>query len=1049
MPAPNPLDPPRIFGPPILAEEDPNRFFPDDGLSLRNAIGALDLVFGAPARSIQAGFLGARRQEPLVEIMDDVGRQLLGFGDEGFGQGEIASGLKVLEEVGLVKDRENLGNVIAGAGVDFLTDVLAFNLVGAARRFAGAPATRMADLVSKDIRVRPFREPIVKATARESRIFKSRVLDSLTTRQLGELVRQVEGSIPVSRPGRKVSREKVLQRLHRAIDRFDFEDLHVRVDRSPTKIQQALINPTATQLGQAASAMQRSLSGFLDGISPEVIRVVDFKVGKLLGSERPANYFDVKFPSSPVLKRVLPANEYQPGYTDLVLKGRESKPGLAALIPSFMNPFDHRNLLRRTGIMEPVVRRVARLQQALREDFDELNKLAGEIGLEARSDRARMLGKSIENPELYARLTAQERLFLRKVDAFEKRIAGRLKEDGTPLLDEEFFIPNYFHHRRTDIRRPAQRAFEVEMEKGWRLRFDHDIPDHLKVGFTMKRTEDSKNLDYDIIESVKAYILAANRKLHLEPLANEVGPDLRALNRRGSQNLYDSARDAIAAAFGQYGRFDGAFDDLVERLPVPEWALRTATGGIISKEHYSNATRLSVAINTAAMRARLGLSPRTTILQFFQLAVNNSLELGFWDALKGFMRQVNPVGRPIPRAAFKEVPIWNGFMKSLDQEFAPLFGKQRRAFDRIDQVLFAGIQGADNLNRGSAFWGGYSMAKRVGLSDEAAKAMGIRVSNETQFIYGKLATSSARLNPMGRVLLQFTSYATKQLSFLAQKFRRDPGTNFLRFLAMTGSLSRSWGQQIDLERDLVPMTPGDALNLVNIQRWNQLPIGESVDALVDFAKVALQETAGVAKDGMVIDPQVASENLQRAILRAWVPAGTMVDRIARFAPTFFQEEQLSPDTPEPVRQVYELARRVASGVGLTEGERKFLLTRTGAVGQEVDRFGRKIANMKGDRALLGMMGFRTKDAALERQQAKDLTFQIERINAQRGRLLREAVRAHMNGRDPSVFLIQAQDVSLASSASIMEGFRQRLENRRLTRLERIRKRRPRILELTP
>ena len=328
--------------------------------------------------------------------------------------------------------------------------------------------------------------------------------------------------------------------------------------------------------------------------------------------------------------------------------------------------------------------------------------------------------------------------------------------------------------------------------------------------------------------------------------------------------------------------------------------------------------------------------------------------------------------------------------------------------------FLARLNAFDNINRGWAYHGAVSLAKRHGMSEEMAMLQGIHASNATQFIYGKLGSSPLRSNPLGRLLTQFQSYAVKQVDFLGQQFTRDPMKNVLRFVAITGMMTRHVGKHVDIESELVPLTPGDALNLFSLKR---IPVLTGLQAIADLGTAVTEEASGMNVSGRSQDPRFVKEQAMRAVLTAMIPGGTAMARGAKYFPTL---------------------------VGM-EPETMVGMVRTGAEGAEVDKYGRKIRDITAPEAALGVLGFKTSQSKADRRIFEDIKFDTDWYNSRKGYLMTQGLRALRNGKDPMPWIREVREMTGMRIREIRKALKQRLRNRDLSLVERARKRTPKAM----
>ncbi len=1005
-------------------EPEHNQFYSPDAGLLSNTLGSLALIFGAPTRAAQGGILAASRGEDVVKGATSGG---LGYGTEGeWGKGEVVSGLELLEEMGLVEDKEHWGNIIAGIGVDLAFDMATFSFLGSAAR-AGMRTGRLGQMGFKGQRIRPWGDKFV-STDREAARIKRQFITSLDPTQQSKFIDEatsignahaqrifdLEDKLqkikltPLSKTFSEAKRfseaRKVDNEIMSLMDTFSFNNLELKLNVPDHQFQKMLYTP-------GPEALAREGGGIVDRFTQSnLFTVRDFSLSaKHLGARRPPTYFDITFPTARrFLRDVIPANLPR-RMPPTILKIRDARKtpvgkltsAISGLIPPQLSPFDFSAVLRGTGIMGPTMRGHNLTTDLISKSMAELEPFALKAGVKKLNAQDLKLGKiafqAEADPSVLSSLNKHELAFLTKRREIQDRLArSRIIDPDTGLSrqvlpEEHFRTGEYFHRIRTDTQDRVARDFMVLGEDGYKWNLVGDMPKDVHATPLFRRLDDTTNVNYSIMTEFQAYTVALARKQYMEPALKQILPDIARLNQRGAHGMFRAAQDSVQTFLGNYSAFDGWADDLLMKL------------GIDSR---NAATKLSVVSTAWAYRAMLGLNPRTTLLQLNQGLVNNTMHLGMVDSLKGFFSHVTMSGGK-QRAILKSSKINNEWMQSLDKDFARMFGRgvHKTAMDKVDKVLFSGINAFDNFNRGWAFHGGMSLAKRAGMDMESAILQGMRAANETQFIYGKLGASPLRNNPLGRVMLQFQSYSAKQLSFMARQFRRDPGTQMLRYLSMSGMMTRHVGKHIDISSELTPTTPSDIANITSFEA----PVLQPLIALWDYSVALSQEASKTPKSKRVVDPEFAKEQLSRALFSTIFPGATMFNRFAKYGPT------LSEEVP---------------------ADALLGVTRTGGKGEELDKFGRKIKDLTPAEAALGIVGFRTTESALQREEYENMRFAEKVVRSKYEYHMTEAMRDVMAGRDPSNNLRIAGIVSGKRDDMIRQGLRMRIRNRQLTVKER-------------
>jgi hypothetical protein len=246
-------------------------------------------------------------------------------------------------------------------------------------------------------------------------------------------------------------------------------------------------------------------------------------------------------------------------------------------------------------------------------------------------------------------------------------------------------------------------------------------------------------------------------------------------------------------------------------------------------------------------------------------------------------------------------------------------------------------------------------------------------------------------------------------------------------------LTRNIGKHVDITSELTPTTPGDVQNLVTLDR---IPALQGFFSLIDYGRAVAQEAAtdaGIKPIGLgnAIDKDFAKEQFFRTAFTTLFPAGTMFGRFAKYQPT------LEAADPSEAHLGVATARTIGRGAGIPfggfgEGEALSGPLRTGGVRQTIDKYGRKIGDLTPGEAALGVLGFRTTQSRLDREDVEDIAFADAFVKRRYERLMTEALRAQQSGRDPQPFLTRASTVAQKQMALVLQAFRQRVKNRSLT-----------------
>ena len=566
-----------------------NRFFPEQGGFLFKSLGLLDLIFGAPTRAVQGGIISGMRGEDIASgaWKSFIGQSL----DTGeFGKGEIASGLELLEELGVVHDKDHLGNIFAGAGIDIVSDLAMFNFLSAGRRLAGKGTTELMRMSARGARYRSFRADKYVSDMRQARHIKQIMLLNLGEEAQDDFIKQIRLHYPESKLSKsdlETVRKLVFtdfksfdanKKLNWMAGQFDVDRLDLRYVGRPSDLQHPFINPSIVEMGHAVGEIpEKATADFFETIDLHAFRVVDkFKLSQAhAGSNRQATWYDLKFPNAPrFLRDIIPAN--QPGLFPHGIELTVTPPSIASRAYhrftkwfAHVSPFDFQNVLERVGMAPLMVRGYRAFTKAQLDDFEKVEKIAGKIGLQKGTAQAERLGEAADgNLGALARTSAEELDFIgKRKELFDQKWIEAMEETGDPRL-RKFYEegglnnPNYLHHKRLDLQEKIGPAFRIESPDGASFGLADDFYSNVKVPQFLRRVDEKAKVSYDIVQEMRMYITAINRKIHLEPVIKQLLPDLNRLNQRGTASLFWAGQDFIQLFLGNYGRFDAWFDSL-------------------------------------------------------------------------------------------------------------------------------------------------------------------------------------------------------------------------------------------------------------------------------------------------------------------------------------------------------------------------------------------------------------------------------------------------------------------------------------------------------
>lgn len=322
--------------------------------------------------------------------------------------------------------------------------------------------------------------------------------------------------------------------------------------------------------------------------------------------------------------------------------------------------------------------------------------------------------------------------------------------------------------------------------------------------YVMSRSGAPAPEDISFVESMSAYIPAALKSIHLNPALKQLDAledAWRALDDAPVHKiaLIDMQRDVLLGTPSRWEKIvDTSIVRTVERL--------NNLPGVDLDVGVRPAMRMSLMMANGFYRGVLGLNVSAALNNMTQ-SVNTMAKAGVFPTIEGMGKMV--FSKQARHAAEKA---------DLSRQFARLFEENRR-FGKLkgtfDDVLFAPFNFAEFFNRGVAYHAGASKALRKGASPSKAAEAGLKMAQETQFVYDEISRSPIFRGPLGRQFGVLTSFPIKQATFLG-KMAKDEKLSLVRYFLVTGSasvaLEKGLGVKMHALADAnlgpVPLPPG-------------------------------------------------------------------------------------------------------------------------------------------------------------------------------------------------------------------------------------------------
>lgn len=377
------------------------------------------------------------------------------------------------------------------------------------------------------------------------------------------------------------------------------------------------------------------------------------------------------------------------------------------------------------------------------------------------------------------------------------------------------------------------------------------------VSHLLPRTGDAKNIRKDALAVLDLYGRAANRKLHVEPLFDDImatGSELAAKHKNPIMQQY--ANDLVAELSGKptpwMARVDQFMGWGVENF-VPRI---TREGGKLPKARLDRKwepgtlDRTLTGLSGLLWAGTLPGNPRYGLMQIATGVATTGSRYGLYRTTRGLFQQATREGQAVSRAAGTYDEFLNIFESDKMRAFSKLMAEKGYSFSPMG-VMSTGM--AEEFIRGMTFHAAVDMhMTKLGISTwaEAAElgfaqriAMeAVRSSQEVNHMFGALGRSPMmtrglfQSKGLATSTTQFLSFMPKQTEELLSQFNRNPGY-IVEYMALSGAMSRIAAETggIDITNYVglgyLPTDPVDDF---------QSPLMGALQSLIGFAAASSQ-----------------------------------------------------------------------------------------------------------------------------------------------------------------------------------------------------------------
>jgi hypothetical protein len=359
----------------------------------------------------------------------------------------------------------------------------------------------------------------------------------------------------------------------------------------------------------------------------------------------------------------------------------------------------------------------------------------------------------------------------------EVKVAGGIKDWLSEWADrlglpKDNRIANYITHLFDD--QLIKKEFDEDLAKI----IADKVPGSVYDPFLQKRLG-AKGYKQDAWGALDAYVKRATRKVHMDPaLANL---------EEASRGLEKSQWDYVKKYADRVNMRPTDLDNLVDN------GIKSFIGYRLGQRPIATITG---ALRRATYRGMLGLNVGSALHNLSQGA-NTYAKLGEKYTTIGYAKLFN-------RANLAELKAEGVLSSSFVQDRA--MSSAKKFMEKADKVLFSMFDTAEKINRGAAYFGAKAKGLASGMNEAQAIEYGKKIVRETQFAFGSIDTPVGMSSDLVKTLVQFQTFTTKQIEFLAGMAKNKEYAGLIRYalsgLAFVYTVGQAFGMK---KEDLLPI----------------------------------------------------------------------------------------------------------------------------------------------------------------------------------------------------------------------------------------------------
>lgn len=258
-------------------------------------------------------------------------------------------------------------------------------------------------------------------------------------------------------------------------------------------------------------------------------------------------------------------------------------------------------------------------------------------------------------------------------------------------------------------------------------------------------------------------------------------------------------------------------------------------------------------------RGTLGLNLGSALKNLTQ-GVNTFAEVGGKSTIKGYMDAFKAL-------SLKDSELDNVLRDSFIQDRS--ISVKKKLIEKMDKGLFIFFEGAEKINRASAYYAGKDYALSKGFSEEEAIQFAKDTVRKTQFTFGSVDTPALLQSDLAKTLLQYQSFNFKNAEFLGEMLQHKEWKKLMRWVGANVVIFSAFGDLLGMDGILDAIPFGGVLE-------GETKIGETpiTKTLADIGKVAADAPN---EYGQPMDLQDKATLLGKDAL-AFIPAGSQIKK---------------------------------------------------------------------------------------------------------------------------------------------------------------------------